>query len=759
MTAEFNSFRSEKKIYAKSDGTSLSEHRKSCLKTLRDIKKDFESSINLFLSYYGISHKEFWEHVTFTVSNHDFGKINSVFQEKIRKIVDTGIPDSTKNLIKDIPHNYISPVFFCNEKLFNLWHKDRFNYAAIAAMYHHGPLFKYDTINNKGLLDRQETIVLEDIIGYYHENYGNLSLVPDKKIIEVINNSNSPFKPAILKEFLKKVILVNDKSVSEDVILARRWIFPLFKQLLHLSDWIGSGANVGELASKNLWERTNKKLLKQKNMDNSLRTKLSIKSKELPERAILQAPTGSGKTEAAIRWADKWNKSRFIFALPTRSLVDDIYIRFQGYSNTEGYFHSDTGILHSNSEYTFRYLKGDDPESHDFDKYFHRPVMVTTIDQILISLFNTGRWDAVNFSLALGCLVIDEVHVYDKYTMSLICELIMQSKNFHMPILIMSATLPPWLPKSIKELTGEVFPVIEVEDEISTPPFEMQIIKELDFCEILEEAKKGDVLVVANNVKSSLEIYQKLKHTYKNIKLINSRFIQSDRLKTISWAKSKDNSYKILVSTQVVEVGVDIDFDTLYTEQAPLDVIIQRCGRVNRARNPNKKSKVYIYKSNSKEQEISEFIYGKQHLERSIYEISNGIKTQQRLKEALGSVYLESEEMASLNEVFQEVHRVVEFCEKYEQGDGVHSISLQEADFRIGTRNNKFISILAVPEQFTNQVYQNRWKEFAISVPIRSYYEYIDKSGKYPIIRKLSYSQETGLEIPKEEVSNDQFFI
>ncbi len=209
----------------------------------------------------------------------------------------------------------------------------------------------------------------------------------------------------------------------------------------------------------------------------------------------------------------------------------------------------------------------------------------------------------------------------------------------------------------------------------------------------------------------------------------------------------------------MVEVGVDIDFDTLYTEQAPLDVIIQRCGRVNRARNPNKKSKVYIYKSNSKEQEISEFIYGKQHLERSIYEISNGIKTQQRLKEALGSVYLESEEMASLNEVFQEVHRVVEFCEKYEQGDGVHSISLHEADFRIGTRNNKFISILAVPEQFTNQEYQNRWKEFAISVPIRSYYEYIDKSGKYPIIRKLSYSHETGLEIPKEEVSNDQFFI
>jgi len=752
---EFSSSLSNSVIYAKSDGTTLHEHRKNCLLVLGQIRPLFEDAIREFLIYFGIDQTEFWNQIAFTVSNHDFGKINNSFQEKIRNIM--GQPSSVRQkLKKDIPHNYISPIFFINEKLFHLREGDRINYGAMAAMYHHGPIRGIQALINDGIFDRQENITFQGFRQYYYDDLDHTGLIPEEKIVELMDK---PFNSRQLKDFLHKKFLKPAATDSPEIVYARRWIFPLFKQLLHLSDWIASGARFQSMSASNLWDSTSTVLAEKKKNATRLREKLLLVSPNIPRRAILQSPTGSGKTEAAIKWADRWHKPRLIFALPTRSLVDDIYIRFQGTPSSKGYFQSKTGILHSTSEYTYNSIQDDDPESHDFDRYFHRPVMVTTIDQILISLFNSGRWDAVNFSLSLGSLVVDEVHAYDRETMSLIIELIKQTRFFSMPILLMSATLPRWLPKAIKEITGEDFPVITVSNEDEKKlPWSLEIKDKIDINDILQSAKKSDVIVVCNNVRKSVEIFKEIHKKYNNSKLINSRFIQQDRSDTIAWAKSRSERFRILVSTQVIEVGMDIDFGTLYSEVAPIDALVQRCGRVNRSGNPAKRAQVFVYLPEEKEREIDDLIYGKEHIERTLKELRKGIDTNERIAESLDSVYPETEELEILRSAFSKIDDKVMFAEMYEQNDGIHSIPLTEADIKIDTRERRYISILAVPEEYSDIINSNKWKEFAISVPVRSFSKYIDRGGRYPIIR-LKYSHETGLEIPLEGDEKDAFFI
>ncbi|MDZ7899255.1 MAG: CRISPR-associated helicase Cas3' [Arcicella sp.] len=117
------------------------------------------------------------------------------------------------------------------------------------------------------------------------------------------------------------------------------------------------------------------------------------------------------------------------------------------------------------------------------------------------------------------------------------------------------------------------------------------------------------VLVVMNTVDEVIRVYNELKQELPENQSLcyHSRFIVRDR--QLKEKKILDNEincdFKLLVSSQVCEMSLDIDYDYLFTENAPIDAIVQRAGRVNRGRDKKKQSEVVIFKHS----EISEKIY------------------------------------------------------------------------------------------------------------------------------------------------------
>src|SRR5205823_13433303 len=110
---------------------------------------------------------------------------------------------------------------------------------------------------------------------------------------------------------------------------------------------------------------------------------------------------------------------------------------------------------------------------------------------------------------------------------------------------------------------------------------------------ILEDVRKGlSVLVVATTVGRAQEIWRRLSaETESEVELLHGRFHSDDRgkkegrLAAYHGIDSHQNGVgSILVATQVVEVSLNVDFEVLYSDPAPLEALLQRFGRVNRAR-------------------------------------------------------------------------------------------------------------------------------------------------------------------------------
>jgi len=152
---------------------------------------------------------------------------------------------------------------------------------------------------------------------------------------------------------------------------------------------------------------------------------------------------------------------------------------------------------------------------------------------------------------------------------------------------------------------------------------------------VQEYASKGKrILIVCNTIPLAQEAYDHLKDTYDNVILLHSRFTVKDRAeKQRRIAEELNGKGWIVVATQVVEVGVNIDADVLITEIAPLVPLVQRCGRVARAGCEEKDDYavyVILIEKNFDEKRGYSGVYHPEITRKTyekLYSISNGGKT------------------------------------------------------------------------------------------------------------------------------------
>ncbi len=320
--------------------------------------------------------------------------------------------------------------------------------------------------------------------------------------------------------------------------------------------------------------------------------------------AILRAPTGSGKTEAALLWAQKNQRpnGRLFYILPYTASINAMHRRL-----TKIFSDRNVGILHHRATAALYSLLEDDTEiASRLDKQYiaktlselaHEiwfPMRVCTPHQILRYTLRGKGWEYMLAEFPNACFIFDEIHAYDPRMVGLTLRSAKLASYWGARCLFLSATLPSFLRKLIIDSTGAM-PFIEPD---SSQEEDRKILNKkrhnveikdgsiIDHIETIIQTihNSSSTLIVCNHVKTSQEIYSILKKRFldENTKLLHSRFNQEDRNRIEDEIIDKALP-KVLIATQVVEVSLDVDFEQAFLEPAPIDALIQRMGRVNRS--------------------------------------------------------------------------------------------------------------------------------------------------------------------------------
>ena len=314
---------------------------------------------------------------------------------------------------------------------------------------------------------------------------------------------------------------------------------------------------------------------------------LSLMSADnLKRHTLVTAPTGAGKTDFLMRRC----KGRVFYTLPYQASINAMYDRFK---NDLKDTVSQIYLLHAASN-----LKVHDGkvEERIMQRHVGASIKVLTPHQMASIVFGVKGYEAMMLDLK-GCdVILDEIHTYSSTIQAIVLRIIEILRVIGCRIHVGTATMPQVLYDKIFSLLGGAEKVYEVKltDDVLRS-FNRHIVHKLssmdDSYQILDSDinDRKKILIVCNQVRRAQSVYLSLKEQYPDVPmmLIHSHYRRIDRQGLEVDLKGGYNQLQeacIVVSTQVVEVSLDISFDVMITECAPIDALIQRFGRINRKR-------------------------------------------------------------------------------------------------------------------------------------------------------------------------------
>ena len=365
-----------------------------------------------------------------------------------------------------------------------------------------------------------------------------------------------------------------------------------------------------------------------------------------PGMAIVEAPMGLGKTEIALIAAEQLaydtNRDGLFVGLPTQATTNAMFDRVEGWLDSIAHAHGTNfsiKLIHGKAAFDPTYHNLPDATNVDDagavvvnswflgKKSILTKFTVGTIDNLLLMGLKQKHLFLRHLGFSGKVVIIDEAHAYDVFMNQYLYKAIEWLGAYHVPVIILSATLPKekrnalliaylkgkYGSNAYKHLLNaspgwrdnQAYPLLSLLDgntitqvskfdgQSDQSPVKVRVRRfnaansEL-IQDVLDKLKSGGIAGIIVNTVKRAQTLAKLVPPEVKLLVLHSAFLATDRanleeeLQAAIGKNGKRPDKMIVIGTQVLEQSLDIDFDILYTDIAPIDLILQRAGRLHR---------------------------------------------------------------------------------------------------------------------------------------------------------------------------------
>lgn len=680
--------------------------------------------------------------------------------------------------------------------------------------------FKPETIQNfeKQVVDLRKNIkqISEELS---EPNLTNYLKVPETKIFrKTIKNliKQSEAKNYFLINYLFSLLIESDKlDASETNQYVRKEI-----------DEKSVENYIGKVSLNNLPTLENIKGCEQNKLRNYVRTSVleNLNREDILNYKIftLTAPTGIGKTLTSLDFALRLKKKisekenhepQIIYSLPFINIIEQALKVYTQDVFKEQIDNEQLNIL-AHYQYADVFSKVDDKiensENADYNQKlmelntWQSDIVITSFVQFFETIISNRNKMLLKFNHLAGAIVIlDEVQTLQLENLPFIgAVLYYLSKFLNTRLILMTATKPKIFElaeKNILEEENEKITTLELLKDNEqvfakfnrtkiVPLIDEPIVSNEDFYILFAKKRPANksCLIVCNTVKRSIDIFNEFKkNNVTPLYYLSTNIIPAVRLDTIEKIKKdiKERKYPVLVSTQVVEAGVDLDFDMGFRDLAPIDSIVQVAGRINRENSIEREGSALYIIEFEKENARSEC--------KLVYDTLTQTQAKKVLKNK--TEIPEKEYLELINKYFSEISDISAFNKSREFFDAIKKLKykteisdekainkfqiIEEAQWIVPVfieLNNKakeariaYLNLLE--EKITKEEFDRDYKvtfnQYIISVP-EKYSNHLPIINEYNQNIKLvcideiesNYSMETGF-IREEDTSNKTIML
>lgn len=359
-----------------------------------------------------------------------------------------------------------------------------------------------------------------------------------------------------------------------------------------------------------------------------------------PKLVLVEYLTGGGKTELALYLADHWvnqlDLNGVYVAMPTQATSNQMFERVTRYLETRyrdqpinvqlAHAQSDQHPLYQ--QLSARPEREGDENRLAAENWFQNrkrsllaPFAVGTIDQAMLSVLQARHHFVRQYGLSHKVVIFDEIHAYDTYMNEIIDQLIVWLNTLNSPMIMLSATLPKssrlrllnrigGKMDGLPEIPYPRLTVVHHDGSVQVHPLPVPITRTLQLYHIKPDIASltallaavyeggGCVAVICNTVDEAIAVAHELRESgafaAEDVLLFHARVPfawrnQTEQRVLSMFSKTgRRPTRAILVATQIIEQSLDLDFDLIVTSVAPIDLLIQRAGRLHRHDRPNR---------------------------------------------------------------------------------------------------------------------------------------------------------------------------